>query len=123
MSVRQRRTAVGRDHGGNGNACVRRSARQQIIIKAALSKVKDIGTWPHLYSALNALQHTIYTNLSLADLAEFALHMDLNGARRVGLSNQNVLVDATSNDGQYILLPANNNWQGIIDYVKQQLYN
>jgi len=100
-----------------------RSARQQIIIKAALSKIKNIGTWPHLYNALDALQHTIYSNLSLADLAQFALHMDLNGAHRVGLSNQNVLVDATSNDGQYILLPANNNWQAIIDYVKQQLYN
>ena len=100
-----------------------RSARQQIIIKAALSKVKDIGTWPHLYNALDALQHTIYSNLSLADLAEFALHVDLTGAHHVGLSNQNVLVDATSNDGQYILLPANNNWQAIIDFVKQQLYN
>ena len=99
-----------------------RSARQQIIIKAALSKVKDIGTWPHLYSALNALQHTIYTNLSFADLAEFALHMDLNGAHRVGLSNQNVLQDGTA-DGQYVLQPANGNWQGIIDYINQHLYN
>ena len=100
-----------------------RSVRQQIIIKAALSKVKNIGTWPHLYSALDALQHTIYTNLSLADLAEFALHMDLNNAHHVGLSTQNVLVNAVSSDGQDILLPGNNNWQAIIDYVKQQLYN
>ena len=100
-----------------------RSARQQIIIKAALSKVKNIGTWPHIYSALDALQHTIYTNLSLADLAEFALHMDLDNAHHVGISTSNVLVNATSNDGQAILLPANNNWQAIIDYVKQQLYN
>ncbi|HVB20964.1 MAG TPA: LCP family protein [Ktedonobacteraceae bacterium] len=100
-----------------------RSVRQQIIIKAALSKVKSISTWPSMYSALSALEKTVYTNLSLADLAQFALKMDLNNAHHVGLSNQNVLVDSTSSDGQYILLPQNNNWQLIKDYVKQQLYN
>jgi LCP family protein required for cell wall assembly len=97
-----------------------RSARQQIIMKAALSKLKDIGTWPHFYSALDALQHTIYSNLSLADLAEFALHMDLNGAHRVGLSNQNVLVDAVR-DGQDVLLPATS-WQDVAAYVQKQLF-
>ena len=98
-----------------------RSARQQIIIKAALSKVKSISTWPSMYSALSALEKTIYTNLSLADLAQFALKMDLNNAHHVGLSNQNVLVGTTSN-GQDILLPQNNDWQLIKDYIKQQLY-
>jgi len=100
-----------------------RSARQQIMIKAALSKVKQISTWPSLYNALTALQRTIYTNLSLADLMQFALKMDLNNAHRVGLSNQNVLVDDTASDGEAILAPVNGNWQGIKDYVKQQLYN
>jgi LCP family protein required for cell wall assembly len=99
-----------------------RSARQQLIIKAALSKVKSISTWPSMYNALAALQKTVYTNLSLADLAQFALKMDLNNAHRVGLSNQNVLVDTTAG-GQDVLLPQNNNWQLITDYVKQQLYN
>jgi polyisoprenyl-teichoic acid--peptidoglycan teichoic acid transferase len=100
-----------------------RSARQQIIIKAALSKVRSISTWPSLYNALNVLSHTIYTNLSLADLGLFALKMDLTNAHRVGLSNQNVLVDTTSNDGQYILLPRNNDWQAIKNYVNKNLYN
>jgi LCP family protein required for cell wall assembly len=100
-----------------------RSARQQIIIKAALTKVRSISTWPSLYNALTVLSHAIYTNLSLADLGLFALKMDLNNAHRVGLSNTNVLVDATSNDGQYILLPRNGNWQAIKDYVNKNLYN
>jgi len=55
-----------------------RSARQQIIMKAVLAKFKQISTWPKLYDALNALQHTIYTNMSLADLAAFALKMNLS---------------------------------------------
>lgn len=100
-----------------------RSARQQIIVRAALAKVKQVTTWPSLFNALVALQHAIYTNLSLADLFEFTLKMDLNTARHIGLSDQNVLVDALSPDGQYILLPADNNWQSIVAYVKQQLYN
>src|SRR6266446_2798531 len=100
-----------------------RSARQQIIIKAALTKVKSTSTWPSLYNALTVLSHALYTNLSLADLGLFALKMDLNNAHRVGLSNANVLVDATSNDGQYILLPRNGNWQAIKDYVNKNLYN
>ena len=100
-----------------------RSARQQIIIKSALSKVKSISTWPSMFNALTALEHTIYTNMSLADLMQFALKMDLTNAHHVGLSNQNVLVDSTASDGEYILKPANDNWQAIIDYVKQQLYN
>jgi len=100
-----------------------RSARQQIMIKAALSKVKQMSTWPSLYNALNALQHTIYTNMSLADLMQFALKMDLTNAHRVGLSNQNVLASGTAPDGEYILKPASGNWQAIVDYVKQQLYN
>jgi hypothetical protein len=41
----------------------------------------------------------------------------------VGISNANVLVDTTSNDGQYILLPRNGNWQAIKDYVSKNLYN
>ncbi|MBE3558548.1 MAG: LCP family protein [Ktedonobacteraceae bacterium] len=98
-----------------------RSARQQIIVKAALAKVKDINTWPKLYNAMDALQKAIYTNMSLADLGLFQTKMDLNDpkAARIGLSTSNVLVD----DGSFNLIPRNNNWQLIIDYIKQHLYN
>jgi LCP family protein required for cell wall assembly len=101
-----------------------RSARQQIIIKAVLAKVKQPGTWPRLFDAMTALQHTIYTNMSLADLALFESKMDMNDPHtaHIGLSNQNVLVDATSDDGQAILLPANNNWSAIPAYIQQHLY-
>ncbi len=99
-----------------------RSRRQQLIMQAALSKLKDWHTWPSLYSALDALKGTLYSNLSLADLASFALKMDLNGAHKLGLTNDNVLVDSSA-DGQYILAPRNNDWQAIINYVKQGLYN
>src|SRR5579885_2214989 len=100
-----------------------RSQRQQLIMKATLTKLKQWQTWPQLYSAMDKLKNTLYSNLSLADLAEFALKMDLNGAHRVGLSNANVLMDATSNNGQYILLPRNNDWGQIPIYIQKQIYN
>jgi polyisoprenyl-teichoic acid--peptidoglycan teichoic acid transferase len=99
-----------------------RSARQQIIIKAALAKVKQVSTWPGLFGAMDALKKALYTNLSLADLTQFALKMDLNNAHHVGLSNDNVLEDSIGPNGETILLPKNGNWQGIQDYVKQNLY-
>jgi LCP family protein required for cell wall assembly len=100
-----------------------RSQRQQLIMQAALSKLKDWHNWLSLYNALGALQKTLYTNLSLADLGEFALHMDLKNAHRLGLSNQNVLIDSSLSDGTYILVPGNGGWQAIQTYVKNGLYN
>ena len=84
--------------------------------------MKDWHTWPRSFKALDALKDTIYTNLSLADLAQFAMKMDLNNAHRVVLSFSNVLNDTTSSDGQDILLPKNVDWNAIKTYIKQQLY-
>jgi len=99
-----------------------RSQRQQLIMKAALAKLKQWQTWSHLFGAMDKLKGTLYSNLSLADLAEFATKMDLNGAHRVGLSNANVLADSVSSDGQSILLPQNNDWSLIPAYIQKQLY-
>ena len=101
-----------------------RSVRQQIIIRAALAKVKSIATWPQLLGALDALQKAVYTNMSLADLAGFTLKMDLNNPQtaRIGLSVDNVMAYDTTSDGQSIVVPQNYNWQAIKDYVQQHLY-
>ena len=101
-----------------------RSARQQIIMKAVLAKVKQVSTWPKLFNAENALEGTIYSNMSLADLGEFVLHMNLNdpNTAHIGLSNQNVLTDFTAPDGSDALEPANS-WQDVANYVQQHLYN
>jgi LCP family protein required for cell wall assembly len=98
-----------------------RSARQQIIVKAALAKMKQVSTWPKFFDATTALQHAIYTNMSLTDLGLFAQKMDLNDTHtaHIGLSNANVLQD----DANFNLHPLNNNWQNVTDYVQKHLYN
>lgn len=100
-----------------------RSARQQLIMKAALARLKQWQSWPQLFNAMDKLKNTLYSNLSLADLSQFALKMDLNDAHRVGLSTSNVLENATSNDGQSILQPISGNWDLIPPYIQKQLYN
>lgn len=100
-----------------------RSKRQQLVMQAAIGKLRSISNWPSLYNALGALQKTVYTNMSLADLGFFAMKMDLKDAHHADLSNDNVLTDAVSSDGQDILLPVNDNWQAVVDYIKQNLYN
>lgn len=100
-----------------------RSKRQQLVMQAAIGKLRSISNWPSLYNALGSLQKAVHTNLSLADLGFFAMKMDLKDAHHADLSNNNVLTDATSSDGQDILLPVNNNWQAVVDYIKQNLYN
>jgi hypothetical protein len=72
-------------------------------------------------NATNALQKAMYTDLSLTDLVLFARKMDMNSAARVGLSNQNVLVDAQASDGESILQPVNGDWDAIRRYVAGQL--
>ncbi|MBV9259582.1 MAG: LCP family protein, partial [Ktedonobacteraceae bacterium] len=102
-----------------------RSQRQQDIIKAALAKVKQVTTWPSFFNALTALQKTIYTNLSLNDLARFVLAMDLNNPNtpHIGLTNGNVLEDTNLSDGTYILEPQGGDWTLIPKYINQRLYN
>jgi polyisoprenyl-teichoic acid--peptidoglycan teichoic acid transferase len=98
-----------------------RSARQQLLIHAILARARQPGAWPGLLDATNALQQAMYSNLSLADLMLFAQKMNMSSAHRIGLSNQNVLVDAVSNDGQDILQPQNGDWSAVRSYVAQQL--
>lgn len=98
-----------------------RSQRQTLLIRAIVSRARSVRAMPGMLSALSALQNTVRTNLSLSDLALFAQRMDMSGAARVGLSDQNVLVDAVSGDGQDILEPAHGDWGAIAQYVAANL--
>jgi len=100
-----------------------RSRRQQLIMQSALVKLKQWQTWPSLFNGMDKLKQTLYSNLSLADLAEFALKMDLSAAHRVGLSTSNILENATASDGEAILQPVNADWTQIPAYIQKQLYN
>ncbi|GCE30661.1 hypothetical protein KDA_61450 [Dictyobacter alpinus] len=121
-AIRYARARYATDNLAEGSDFAR-SARQQIIIKAVLAKVKQVSTWPSMFNALDALQKTIYTNLSMADLMQLALKVDLNDVKtaHIGLSNQNVLEDAYI--PFYVARPKNGDWSLISRYVQAHLYN
>jgi LCP family protein required for cell wall assembly len=99
-----------------------RSARQQILIKAIVAKMTQVSSWPKLFSVLDALKSSFYSNLSARDLFSFVRKIDFNNPKRIGLSNQNVLQDSSSDDGQYILVPKVD-FQDVQQYIQQQLNN
>lgn len=98
-----------------------RSARQQVLLHAIVDRARSIGALPGLLGAMDALQQTIYTNLSLADLVALTDKADVNHAARIGLTDQNVLENAVTDDGQDILEPANGDWNLIQQYVSERL--
>jgi LCP family protein required for cell wall assembly len=98
-----------------------RSRRQLLLIHAIIDRARSLGAMPGLLGAMNALQQTLYTNLSLTDLALLAANADINHAALIGLTNDNVLVDAMSDDGQDILEPANGDWGAIQRYISARL--
>jgi polyisoprenyl-teichoic acid--peptidoglycan teichoic acid transferase len=102
-----------------------RSARQQIVMKAALDEMKSTSSWSRLYDEMNALKSAVYTNMSLADLMLFAEKMNLNNpnTKKIGLSDSNVLQDGSLANGTYILQPLDGDWSKIPAYIRQNLYN
>ncbi len=98
-----------------------RSRRQLLLIHAIVDRVRSLGAIADLPGVLNALQQTLYTNLSLADLTLLARGADINHAALIGLTNDNVLMDAVSDDGQDILEPDNGDWGVIQRYINAHL--
>lgn len=98
-----------------------RAKRQQVLLRAIVDSARSPGSWPHLFGAMDALQQTIYSNLSLADLIALMEKADFNHAAQVGLTTQNVLVNGVTDDGQDILQPANGDWNAVQQYVAAHL--
>jgi LCP family protein required for cell wall assembly len=98
-----------------------RSIRQQILLRALASKLKSPLSVFSYSGVMDALQPNVKTNLSLRDLYTIFTSVNFSTAKRIGITNDNVLVDGVSSDGQDILLPRNGDWSLITQYVQQQL--
>lgn len=98
-----------------------RSARQLVLIHAIVDRMRSLSALPGLLGAMDVLQQTMYSSLSLADLTILMQKADIGHATRIGLTNQNVLQDGSTNDGQYILEPANGDWNAVHQYVADHL--
>lgn len=87
-----------------------RSRRQQQIIAAVEQKALQLNMLPQLFGVMNALQGHIQTDMSLADLNDFANYMskvDIADATTGQLTDagNTLLTSGYSSDGQWILTP------------------
>lgn len=105
------------------NSDFARSAHQRQLVEAIVAKMNQVSSWPNLFSVLDSLQNSIYTNLSARDLYTFVRKTDSTHANSVGLTTQNVLQNAVVQGGLQILLPKNGDDGLIQQYIQQQLGN
>jgi LCP family protein required for cell wall assembly len=98
-----------------------RSQRQQRLVAAIAAQLKRPTSWPRALGIMGALQPALRTNLAPADLLILFLRADTGHAARIHLDDTNVLVNATSADGQAILVPRGDDYGLIVRYVQEQL--
>ena len=98
-----------------------RSQRQNRLVSAIAAKLKRPTTWPRAFAIMDALQPALRTNLAPIDLPILFLRGDFAGATRIRLDDSNVLVNDTSNDGQAILVPRDDDYGAIARYINAQI--
>ncbi len=85
-----------------------RAARQQQLLKAIKDKILNIGFIPKILPLLNTLGSHVKTDFSLSDIQKF---IGLSNTAKdytlttYVISDQNLLKDSWSSDGQFILIP------------------
>ncbi len=97
-----------------------RAARQQRLVAAIKDKLlSPVGIFKG-FAVADAVEDDIRTNVSAGDLARiFRQSVDRDDS--VVLSESNVLMSATSSDGQYILLPQGEDWTALHQFVRASL--
>ncbi len=91
-----------------------RSKRQQKILIAVRQRVFSLDAVPKLLGLFDALQKNIITNLTVNDLrqlAELARSQRDEDVHRIAIDSTNLLHEASSRTGQYILLPKDKSFE------------
>ena len=102
-----------------------RSARQQMILDALITKITDglPASAPTALAVMDAASPHLRTNMSVVDLALFAL----NGRpdRRIELAEDEILQATTTTDGQYALIVIGRNdpadYEPLRHFIRERL--
>ena len=106
------------EDGGDYN----RANRQRLLIEAVKDQVININFIPKIIPTIKTLSYHLKTDIDLTKLEELIsqsqeiLRYKINS---IALTDQNVLVDDKSSDGQFILVPKDGqtNWQIVHQYI------
>ncbi len=104
--------------GGDFN----RAARQRAILLAVKQKIIKINFIPKIIPTLNTLSYNLTTDVNLEKINELikdAVEISEYGITPVALTDQNILKNAKSKDGQFILSPKAgiNDWSEIWQFI------
>ena len=113
--VRSRHAAIG---GGD----FARAARQRLIIESVKNKVFSIGFLPQIIPTIQTLSYHLTHDLDIPTIQKIlnrALEFGGYQINTVALTDQNVLKNTKSLDGQYVLTPlaGEANWSQIQSYL------
>ena len=104
--------------GGDFN----RAARQKAILMSVKEKVVDFGFISKIIPTVKTLTRNLTTDIDLTKLNELinnAAELANYKITSIALTDKNVLIDAKSADGQYILLPraGAENWEEVQQFI------
>lgn len=97
-----------------------RAARQQRLLAAIKSKAASPAGLLRSFAIMGAVEDDIQSNVSAGDLARI-FRRGVSEERSVVLSTENVLAESTSDDGQYILVPEDGDWESVHRFVQDSL--
>jgi hypothetical protein len=103
-----------------------RAKRQRNLLVAVKQKVFSAGFIPQIIPFISSLGDDFRTDLSLDDvktLLQNGNSLNKYKIETLALTDQNYLIDTTSNDGQAILKPKDglDNWANVHKYISDQL--
>lgn len=113
-------------HSGQHGGDFARSQRQQALLAAVKDKLLSFGAILDIIPFYRQVKSSVQTDLDesiIKALIMEAIDLKKYQILNISLNTDNVLNNATSRDGQYILVPktGDSNWTGIHNFINQAL--
>jgi polyisoprenyl-teichoic acid--peptidoglycan teichoic acid transferase len=113
-------------HGTSDGGDFSRAARQRNLILAVKDRVLALDFLPRAIPFAASLAGSLTTDMTLTDMENYLkFQEELKGytIRSLAITDKNILTQARSADGQFILQPqaGDQEWRTVHDWVKQQL--
>ena len=114
------RSRHSQEDGGDFN----RSARQKLVIESLKKKIISLNFIPKLIPFVNTLSGNLTTDINLDQMQKLlsrASEFQTYQIESFPITDQNLLMNSTSFDRQYILIPklGENNWTNIQKFISQ----
>ncbi|KKS23590.1 MAG: Membrane-bound protein LytR, partial [Microgenomates group bacterium GW2011_GWC1_41_8] len=116
------RSRKSKTYGGDYN----RSLRQLALLEAIKEKVISINFIPKIIPFMNSLTRDMQTDMGAGDFKTIVdTHPKLQEftIKTISLTDDNVLVESRSDNGQYILVPkeSEDDWTSVHEYIQREI--